>query len=190
MCIIRLQVWRMPYAVWVCRMYDARVGGGALISVARVELAAYSAGHWCASSAAPPRVDSLSRAVPHSTTSVSSYYFIRVLILLHLCPHTTLFVSSYYYICVLILLYSCPHTTTSVSSYYFIRVLILLCMCPYYFIRVLILLHMCPHTTLYVSSYYYIYIFFFYVLCEWTLFRARYHTRSKACQQLVKHVSS
>jgi hypothetical protein len=45
----------------------------------------------------------------------SSYYYIRVLILLHMCPHTATYVSSYYsicvlplsYICVLILLYMC-----------------------------------------------------------------------------------
>ena len=27
------------------------------------------------------------------------------------CPHTTTYVYSYYYICVLILLHMCPHTT-------------------------------------------------------------------------------
>ena len=46
----------------------------------------------------------------------------------YMCPHTTicvlmlLFVSSYYYICVLIRLHMCPHTTIYVSSYYY--------MCP------------------------------------------------------------
>jgi hypothetical protein len=63
----------------------------------------------------------------------SSYYYIRVLILL--C------VSSYYYICVLILLFMRPHTTTSPHTTT-ICVHILLCMRP--------------HTATYVSSYYFI----------------------------------
>jgi hypothetical protein len=37
----------------------------------------------------------------HANIHVSSYYYIFVLILLHMCPHTTTYVSSYYYICVL-----------------------------------------------------------------------------------------
>jgi hypothetical protein len=117
---------------------------------------------------------------PHTTKCVlillyvSSYYYICVLILLHMCPHRLqgqrvreLYVSSYYYmcphtttICVLILLHMCPHTTTYVSSYYYICVLIgfkdsvsenytfvliLLYVSSYYYICVLILLHMCPH---------------------------------------------
>jgi hypothetical protein len=40
--------------------------------------------------------------------------------LLYACPHTTTCVSSYCYICVLILLYMCPHTTTCVSSYCYV----------------------------------------------------------------------
>ena len=52
---------------------------------------------------------------------VSSYYYICVLILLHLCPHTSTHVSSYFYICVR------PHTTICASSYYCTCVLILLC---------------------------------------------------------------
>jgi cbb3-type cytochrome oxidase subunit 1 len=40
---------------------------------------------------------------------VSSYYYLCVLILLHMCPHTTTYVSSYYYICVLILLQGLIH---------------------------------------------------------------------------------
>ncbi len=36
---------------------------------------------------------------------VSTYYYIRVLILLYVCPHATIYVSSYYYTCVLMLLY-------------------------------------------------------------------------------------
>ena len=110
---------------------------------------------------------------PHTTTCVSSYYYVSLLLVF--CPHTTtcvlilLHVSSYYYICVLVLLplfcrqlihadlpfllymcpHMCPHTTTYVSSYYYIRVLILLPL----FYRQLIhaaphsLLYMCPHTT-------------------------------------------
>ncbi len=63
---------------------------------------------------------------PHTAINVSSYYYICVLILLHMCPHTTICVSSYYYMC--------PHTTINVSSYYYLY----------------------PHTTINVSSYYYI----------------------------------
>jgi predicted ABC-type exoprotein transport system permease subunit len=37
--------------------------------------------------------------------SVSSYWYICVLILLYMCPHTAIYASSYCYICVLILLY-------------------------------------------------------------------------------------
>ena len=88
---------------------------------------------------------------------VSSYYYIRVLMLLYTCPHT--------------LPYMCPHTTT-------LRVLILGVIARHkgvalnafslqgmyvsaHYAFVLILLYMCPHTTcvrilLYVSSYYYI----------------------------------
>ncbi len=33
---------------------------------------------------------------------VSSYYYIRVLILPYMCPHTIIYVSSYYYSCVLV----------------------------------------------------------------------------------------
>ena len=52
-----------------------------------------------------------------TTIYVSSYYYVRVLILVYMCPHTTICVSSYYYICVLILLFVCPHTSIYVSSY-------------------------------------------------------------------------
>jgi hypothetical protein len=65
------------------------------------------------------------------TTHVSSYSYICVLILLHMCPHTPTYVSSYSYICVLVLLHMCPHTPTYVSSYSYICVLILLHMCPH-----------------------------------------------------------
>ncbi len=49
--------------------------------------------------------------------------FTTILVLLHMCPHTTTYVSPYYYVCVLILLH--------VSSYYYICVLILLYICPH-----------------------------------------------------------
>ena len=39
---------------------------------------------------------------------VSSYCYVRVLILLYMCPHTSTYVSSYYYMC--------PHTTIYVFS--------------------------------------------------------------------------
>jgi hypothetical protein len=77
---------------------------------------------------------------PHTTTNVSSYCDICVLILYVLI---LLHMSAYYYICDLILLYMrphismsphttmCPHTTTYVSSHYYIFVLILLYMCPH-----------------------------------------------------------
>ncbi len=107
---------------------------------------------------------------PHTTTYVSSYYYVCVLVLLYICvlvllvsshyymcPHTTIYVSSFYYICVLILLYMsscysmCPHTT--VSSYYMrphtgeqvSRDPSRKCMCPR-------TTTMCPHTTIQVST--------------------------------------
>jgi hypothetical protein len=49
----------------------------------------------------------------------------------YFCPNTLAYVSSYSYIRVLILLYTCPRTPTCVSSYSYIRVLILLYMCPH-----------------------------------------------------------
>ncbi len=52
-----------------------------------------------------------------TTTHVSSYYYICVLILLHMCSHSTTYVPSYYYTHVLILLQMCSHATTHVSSY-------------------------------------------------------------------------
>jgi hypothetical protein len=64
---------------------------------------------------------------PHTTTHVSSYYYICVLIQLHMCPHTTIYVSSYYYTCVLILLYMCPHTTIHASSRPFVFVCVCVC---------------------------------------------------------------
>ena len=80
---------------------------------------------------------------------VSSYYFTRVLILLHTKrAYTSIYPASAYYIASgLILLYMCPHTTT--------YVLILIYLCPHatayvsscWYICVLILLHMCPHPT-------------------------------------------
>jgi hypothetical protein len=72
----------------------------------------------------------------HTSIYVSSYYYVRVLILLCMCPHTILcvlillYVLSYYYICVLILLYLCPHTPICVLICY-ICVLIMLCVCQY-----------------------------------------------------------
>jgi hypothetical protein len=125
--------------------------------------------------------DVRARNTPHTTTSVSSYYYI----LLHLCPHTTTYydirvlillhttisVSSYYYI----LRYPCPHTTT----YYDIRVLILLTTSRYVHARIhelerlrggagyagecsaakagmLLYVCVCPRTTMHVSLYYYV----------------------------------
>ncbi len=97
---------------------------------------------------------------PHTTTYVSSYYYICVLVLLHMCPHTTTYVSSDYNICVLILQHMCLHTT--------ICVLILQYMCPHTTICVLILLYMCPHTSIYVSSYYYICVLVLLYVCPHT----------------------
>jgi hypothetical protein len=48
------------------------------------------------------------RKCPHTTTCLSSYCYICVLILLYMCPHTAIYVSSYYFLC--------PHSTTYVSS--------------------------------------------------------------------------
>ena len=55
---------------------------------------------------------------PHTSTCVSSYYY--------MCPHTTIIVSSYYYLhphtTINLSSYYClyPHTTINVSSYYYI----------------------------------------------------------------------
>jgi hypothetical protein len=53
---------------------------------------------------------------PHSTIYVSSYYYVCVLMLLHMRPNTTKYESSCYCVltllCVLMLLYMLPHTTT------------------------------------------------------------------------------
>ncbi len=65
---------------------------------------------------------------PHTTMCVS-YYYIYVLILLHMCPHSTLHVCSYTTVCVLILLqYICPHTTTCPHNtiYVYLRVFFLI----------------------------------------------------------------
>ena len=43
---------------------------------------------------------------------VSSYSYIRVLMLLYMCPHTAMYVFSYCYVCVIMLIYMCPHTAT------------------------------------------------------------------------------
>ena len=62
---------------------------------------------------------------------VSSYYYIRVLVLFY--------VSSYYYICVLIR--SFEGNPIYASSYYYIRVLVLFYVSFYYYICVRILLY-------------------------------------------------
>ena len=93
---------------------------------------------------------------------VSSYCYIRVLIL----PY----VSSYYYIRVLMLLYTCPHTLPYMCPHTTpLRVLILgviarhkgvalnafslqgMYVSSYYYTFVLVLLYMCPHTPIHVS---------------------------------------
>jgi hypothetical protein len=111
--------------------------------------------------------------VSTNNQSVSSYYYMCVLILLILlcmCPHTAIYMSSYY-------LHLCPHTTIFVSSYYHIRVFHTTMHAArtslryaYVSIRQVCIrqpihttmhaartsLYMCPHTTTYVSSYDYI----------------------------------
>ena len=90
---------------------------------------------------------------------MSSYCYICVLRLLHMCPHADIYVSSCYYMCALSSIrwmasfdavgkekkkvhadarlsrsHTCPHTTIYVSAYYYICVLsvrILICMCPH-----------------------------------------------------------
>jgi len=47
---------------------------------------------------------SLLQVLLSQSSSVSSYYYICVLILLYICPHTATYVSSYCYICVLCVL--------------------------------------------------------------------------------------
>jgi hypothetical protein len=51
---------------------------------------------------------------------ISSYYYTRVLMLLHMCSHTTTYVPSYYDTRVLILLH-CVLMLLHVSSYYYIN---------------------------------------------------------------------
>ncbi len=63
---------------------------------------------------------SYSYMCPHTPTYVSSYSYICVLLLVHMCsntptnmcPHTAICVSSYWHMCVLLMLYMCPHTAT------------------------------------------------------------------------------
>ncbi len=88
---------------------------------------------------------------------VSSYSYLRVLILLHMCPQLQ-YVFPYYHfcphstmcphtdMCVLILLHMCPHTTVHVSSFYYVSSYC--CMCPHTTTCVLIQLYMCPHSTM------------------------------------------
>ena len=82
---------------------------------------------------------------PHTDMYVSSYYYIRVFILLY--------ISSYYYICVLILLYMFPYIPIHMSSYYHIFVFIFLAVRLHTTVFVRIILYMCLHTTMYMSSY-------------------------------------
>ena len=112
---------------------------------------------------------------------MSSYCYVRVLILLCMCPQTAIYVSSYCYVCVLKLLCMCPHAAMyrvlmllcTVSSYCYVCVLILLCtvtsycyVCSSYCYAMYVssgeavlyvfphaaILCMCPHTAMYVSS--------------------------------------
>ena len=73
-----------------------------------------------------------------------------------MCPHTAIYVSLYYYICVLILLHMCPHAAIYVSSYYYRPDALAAAAAAagiktnttrYYYICVLMLLYMCPHIT-------------------------------------------
>jgi len=66
---------------------------------------------------------------------------------LHMCPHTTTYPSSYYYICILMLL----HMSIYVSSYCYIFVLILLCVSSCYYVC-LKLLYMCVSSYAYAGS--------------------------------------
>ena len=58
--------------------------------------------------------DDRAHCLRYAPIYVSSYYYIRVLILLYICPHTTIYDSLE--VRVLILLYICPHTTIYDSS--------------------------------------------------------------------------
>jgi len=64
---------------------------------------------------------------PHTTIYVTSYFYVRVLILLYLCSQyagATRADVKVGYMCVLILLTVCPHTTTYVISYCYMCVII------------------------------------------------------------------
>ena len=104
----------------------------------------------------------------HTATYVSSYWYICVRVLLHVCARTAAgatYVSTSCYMCVLIrssslLWHMCTRTATCVySSMILLHVssycYVCLHMCAYCSC-VLILVHMCPHTGTYVSSYWYI----------------------------------
>ncbi len=75
-------------------------------------------------------------------------YTYGFLILKYMCPHATISVSSYYYICVLIPLHFCPQVSITVRSHSFVcfatrkRLGMSLCVSSHY-------------SSMYVSSYYY-----------------------------------
>jgi hypothetical protein len=58
-------------------------------------------------------------ACPHTTTVSVGRDTHRIMVLPFKHQRKLIFVSSYYHIRVLILLYTCPHTTIYVSSYYY-----------------------------------------------------------------------
>ena len=66
---------------------------------------------------------------PHSTTYLSSYYYIRRLTLVHTPPHTSIYVAGMFkYL-------SLPYCSIYVSSFYHTSVLILVYTSPHYYIR-------------------------------------------------------
>jgi hypothetical protein len=123
-----------------------------------------------------------------STTFVSSYYYIRVLIQLHMCHHSFFLFRCLFRLPPVLVLHlkrfsksafsrgklntgpfvrlcMCPHTAMYVSSYhfvssfYYICVHILLYMCPLICVLILcVLVLLCVLILLYVSSYCYIYV--------------------------------
>jgi hypothetical protein len=72
------------------------------------------------------------RSGPHTSTYVSAYCYVCVLILLHVCPRTAIYSSSYCYICVFILL-------IYIYIYMYIYMYVCMCVCIYICICILYL---------------------------------------------------
>ena len=125
---------------------------------------------------------------PHTTTYVSSSYYICVLMLVYMsttiyvssyyymCPHTTLYVSSSYYICVLMLLYLSDTATLNTNMHFYNKQHLIVTIpakssplreiCNILLICVLILLYICVLILPYMCSFFFFFFFFSYRPCS------------------------